>query len=63
MSYFISWKEVSEILNCKKSHAYQVIRELNKELEEKGYMIEKGKVPSKYFFERFNLKDQSDIDD
>lgn len=46
-------EEVKVILKVGNSKAYKYIRELNKELESKGYLTVRGKVPEKYFRERF----------
>ena len=35
------------------SAAEKIIANLNSELEKKGYLVLKGKVPTKYFVERF----------
>lgn len=49
---FYRCDEVMKILNVKKSKAYEVINELNKELESKGYSTIQGRVSKKYFNER-----------
>ena len=43
---FISAKEVAN------SYAYRLIRQLNAELEQKGFVVVKGKISRKYFEER-----------
>ena len=50
---FISVKEISQLLCVSESKAYSITRALNKELEEKGYLIIPGRVSRKYFEERF----------
>ncbi|MCI8363374.1 MAG: helix-turn-helix domain-containing protein [Eubacterium sp.] len=45
-------KEVSEALGVKQSKAYSIIRELNQELCEKGYLTVAGKISRIYFHER-----------
>lgn len=35
------------------AYAYKLIRKLNKELNAKGFLTIRGKVPEKYFLERF----------
>jgi len=53
VSYY-SVKDVMEILGCKQTKAQDVIRKLNDEMVEQGYMrYPKGKVSRKYFNERF----------
>ena len=49
-------KDVMVILGCKATKAQDVIRQLNDELEAKGYMrFRKGHVNRRYFDERFYL--------
>lgn len=45
--------DIITILSISKSKAYKIIKKLNDELETKGYIIIRGKVPVKYFKERF----------
>ena len=49
---FLDAKYVSEIMECSQGQAYKIIRQLNDELKEKGYITLAGKVNSKYFYER-----------
>ena len=50
---FIQVDEVCELLGVSRSKAYQLIRQLNKELAQKGRLTISGKVIRKYFMERF----------
>ena len=50
---YLGVEEVKERLKIGTSKAYSIIRELNKELSDKGFMIVRGKVPEKYLLERF----------
>lgn len=52
---YLGVKEVKELLKVGDSKAYTIIRQLNKELSEKGYLIVRGKIPDKYLLERFYL--------
>lgn len=45
--------DIKAKLGVKDTKAYEIIRKLNRELERKGYLIVRGKVPEKYFLERF----------
>jgi hypothetical protein len=45
--------EVSKELGVSKGHAYKVIRELNEELSEKGFIVVAGKVPKAYWETKF----------
>ena len=49
---FISEKEVEKELEVSDSFAYRLIRQLNDELEKKGFVVVKGKISRKYFEER-----------
>lgn len=50
-------EEVAKTLNISKGYAYEVIRKLNEEMEEKGMLVVKGKVSADYFAERYFGKD------
>ena len=45
--------DVAEILQIGTSKAYQLIRIMNKELEDQGYLTIRGKVSERYFKKRF----------
>lgn len=45
--------EVAKILGVSRGHAYKLIQKLNKELADKGYLVVAGKVPVRYFEERY----------
>lgn len=46
-------EDVSKLLLISKSKAYQIIKQLNDELAVKGYITIRGKIPIRYFKERF----------
>ena len=46
-------KDLQELLGVSESKAYQIIRVMNSELESKGYLTIRGKVPCAYVQERF----------
>ena len=50
--YYIKAQEVMNILEVKETKAYKIIRELNQELRNKGFITVSGRVSRKYFFER-----------
>lgn len=50
---YINAQELSSMLGISVSRAYRVIRKLNEELEEKGYLVIAGRVPTKYFEQRW----------
>ena len=51
-SLFVRAEEVCELMEVSPSFAYKVIKDLNKELTDKGYLVVSGKVSRKYFYER-----------
>lgn len=52
-SMFIKADELCQIMEVSPSYAYDVIKQLNKELAEKNCLVVRGKVSRKYFYERF----------
>ncbi|WP_072470234.1 transcriptional regulator [Urinicoccus massiliensis] len=61
MATLIRVDEVKEILGVKEAKAYKVIRQLNHELEEKGFLTVSGRIPLDYLKERFNLNDDGSM--
>ena len=57
-------EEVSEALGISKNKAYEVMRQLNAELEKKGFITFTGKVSKKYFYERvYGLQEGGEAND
>ena len=50
---FLDAKDVMEILSISDGKAYEVIRILNRELNEQGYMTISGKINTNYFMKKF----------
>jgi biotin operon repressor len=50
---FICAEEVAQELSVSKPYAYKLIRQLNEELKEKGFITISGRVNRQYFYERF----------
>ena len=50
---FINAAEMSEMLGISEGHAYKLIRQMNKELSDKGFLVIAGKVPRDYFAKRW----------
>lgn len=50
---FYTVEDVINILNVSRSTAYREIKKLNDELKKKGYITICGKVPIKFFRERW----------
>ena len=57
---FIRGDEVAKELEISESHAYKIMRKLNRESEAKGYITVAGRVNRQYFNERFYKKERSD---
>lgn len=49
---FMSAAEISTITGMSEAYAYKIIKQLNKELQEKGFMTIRGRVSKDYFQER-----------
>lgn len=60
---FIKADEVAEMLEISKAHAYKIIRQLNGELEEKGFITISRRVSRQYFLERLygNAPDRKEV--
>jgi len=43
--YMLSAEDIAKELNCSKSHAYKIVKELNKELAGQGYITMAGRIP------------------
>ena len=56
MKTYLTSKDIAEVLNISEQKAYALIRELNKELTEKCYVIIRGRSPTKYFEERLCIE-------
>ncbi len=50
---FISAKELSEIMDISLGHAYKLIKQMNNELKQSGYLVVAGKVPIAFFKKKF----------
>ena len=58
---FMRAEEVARELEVSRSYAYRLIRQLNAELREKGYMTIAGRVNRQYFKERlYGTSDQKE---
>ncbi len=53
MKSYFTVNDVIEILGVSRSKAYKVIREMNDQLAEEGYLTVAGKVPRNYFEKRW----------
>lgn len=58
---FIRVDEVARVLDISESHAYKIMRKLNRELEEKGFITVAGRINRQYFNERLYGAERSDV--
>lgn len=52
-NYMMTAQDVVDMIGVSKGHAYKIIRELNKELENGGYIVVSGKIPRAYWEKKF----------
>lgn len=52
----ITANEICEVLGCKTTYAYKVIKELNAELKAMNKLIVRGKTNRKFFFSKVNVE-------
>ncbi|MBR4022741.1 MAG: DNA-binding protein [Ruminococcus sp.] len=49
-------REVSERLSISRAYGYRIVKQLNEELKEQGYLTIDGRTSRRYFDEKFYLK-------
>ena len=47
--YMMNVDDVAREHNCSKSHAYKLVRRMNAELAQQGYLTMAGKIPRAYW--------------
>ncbi len=52
-NYMMTAQDVVDMLGVSKGHAYKIIRQLNRELEDSGYIVVSGKIPRAYWDKKF----------
>ena len=50
---YITAPEMADMLGISIGHAYKIIRSLNQELRNEGYIVIAGKLPKDYFKKRW----------
>ena len=50
---FVRAEEVAGVLGISKPYAYKLVREMNEELKQKGFLTIPGRVSRNYFEEKF----------
>jgi Mn-dependent DtxR family transcriptional regulator len=61
---YLRAEDVAEIMGISKAYAYKIMRKLNAELDEQGYITVSGRINRKYFMERtcYGTNEQKDGD-
>ena len=54
---FMTVEEVAAELRVSKSKAYQIVRELNAELQKQGYLTVAGRVNATFFYKKVCYRD------
>ena len=54
----IGVEAVMELCHAPRSTAYVIIKELNRELQKKGFLVRPGRVEKKYLLERYNIHEE-----
>ncbi len=57
---FMTVDEVAEELRISKSKAYEVVRNLNSELQKLGYLTIRGRVNATYFHKKVRYSDSDE---
>lgn len=47
--YMMSAEDIAKELSCSKSHAYKIVKALNKELAKEGYITMAGRIPRAFW--------------
>ena len=52
-NYMVTAQDIVDMLGVSKGHAYIIIRQLNRELEDSGYIVVSGKILRAYWDKKF----------
>lgn len=53
MKMYFTAEEVADMLGVSWGQSYKIVKQLNDELKKQGYLVVSGKIPKKYFAERY----------
>lgn len=51
--YYYNVEDVMQITGYKRSKSYSIIKNMNRDLKEEGFLTEPGKIPIPYFQKKF----------
>ena len=57
---FMNAKEVQDFLEVSRTTAYQIINEMNQELVELGYRVQRGKINRQYFLDKYCYQERKE---
>ncbi len=49
---YLTAADVAEMLGVSVGHSYKIVKKMNDELKEQGFIVVSGKVPTRYFEQR-----------
>ena len=52
-SLYFTANEISEMLGVSRAKAYRIVKELNEELAAKDYIVIQGRIPRKFFADKY----------
>ncbi len=52
-SLYFTANEISEMLGISRAKAYRIVKELNEELAANNYIVIPGRIPRKFFGEKY----------
>lgn len=52
-SLYYTALEIADLLGISRGHAYKIVKQLNTELANKGYITIAGRIPKKFFAEHY----------
>ncbi len=50
---YLTAQDLSELLGVSIGHSYKILRSLNNELSEQGFIVIAGRVPTAYFCKKY----------
>ncbi len=62
MKQLLTVDEVMDLCRVKQAKAYKIMKEINEEMQEKGFIVIRGRVNSKRLFKKLGLNPDEDFD-
>ncbi len=50
---YLTASEIQDLLGVSRAKAYRIVKDLNEELAAKNYIVVPGRIPRKFFAERY----------